>query len=98
LLLTLANIGVTMLNPIQARANDLSRLKADTVGKMALSGGIDTALLATGTPEQVRTEVIRVMDIETGGGYICGPDQGLPGIPQENYAALWETAAEMGKY
>lgn len=95
----LAAIGVTVLNPIQARANDLARLKADTFGRMALAGGIDTALLATGTPAQVRAEVLRVMEIlKPGGGYLCQPDQGLPGIPEENMRALWETAAQAGRY
>lgn len=95
----LAGIGVTVLNPIQARANDLARLKSDTRGRMALCGGIDTALLATGTPGQVRAEVIRVMELlKPGGGYICQPDQGLPGIPEENMRALWDTARDVGRY
>ena len=40
---------MTVLNPVQARANDLPRIKAATCGKMALSGAIDTAILARGT-------------------------------------------------
>jgi uroporphyrinogen decarboxylase len=95
----LADIGVTVLNPIQARANDLHKIKSETTGRMALQGAIDTALLANGTPEQVRAEVIRIMAIlKPGGGYICQPDQGIPGIPPENMNALWQTAAEVGKY
>ena len=95
----LASIGVTVLNPIQARANNLHKLKMDTFGRTALAGGIDTALLATGTPEQVSAEVIRVMDLlKPGGGYVCQPDQGLPGIPPENMQALWDTAARIGRY
>ena len=95
----LAGIGVTLLNPVQARANDLRRVKRETAGRMALSGAIDTAVLATGTPAQVRAEVARVMEIlKPGGGYICGPDQGIPGIPEENIVALWATAKEIGRY
>lgn len=95
----LAAIGVTVLNPIQARANDLAKLKSDTLGRMALNGAIDTSILAQGTPEDVRTEVIRVMEIlKPGGGYVCGPDQSIPGIPAENLEALWETAREVGRY
>jgi len=95
----LAAIGVTILNPVQARANDLENVKARTRGKMALQGAIDTAVLATGTPRDVRSEVLRVMEIlKPGGGYICGPDQGIPGIPDENMAALWDTAADAGRY
>ena len=95
----LAAIGVTVLNPIQARANDLAKVKRDAMGRMALNGGIDTAVLAQGTPDDVRAEVIRVMEIlKPGGGYVCGPDQSIPGIPSENMDALWETAREIGRY
>jgi uroporphyrinogen decarboxylase len=95
----LANIGVTILNPIQARANDLHRIKAETIGRMALHGGIDTAVLALGTPDDVRAEVRRVMEIlKPGGGYLCAPDQDIPGIPAANLQTLWETARDTGKY
>jgi uroporphyrinogen decarboxylase len=95
----LASIGVTILNPIQARANDLQRIKTETTGRMALHGGIDTAVLALGTPDDVRSEVRRVMDIlKPGGGYICAPDQDIPGIPTANLQALWQTAYECGCY
>ena len=95
----LADIGVSILNPVQARANNLSELKRAVHGRTALEGGIDTHLLATGTPADVRAEVTRVLEIlKPGGGYICGPDQYLPGIPAENLEALWQTAREAGRY
>ncbi len=95
----LAGIGVSILNPVQGRANDLARLKSTTRGRMALCGAIDTAILARGTAAQVRAEVARVMNIlKPGGGYVCGPDQAIPGIPEENLAALWETAETEGRY
>lgn len=95
----LAAIGVSVLNPVQARANDLAKVKADTVGRMALEGAVDTALLARATPQEVRAEVIRVMEIlKPGGGYVCCPDQAIPGVPAENYQALWDTAREVGRY
>ena len=95
----LASAGVSVLNPVQSRANDLVRLKADTNGKMALSGAVDTDLLIRGTPEQVRAEVIRVINIlKPGGGYICGPDQYFPDMPRANLDMLWDTASEFGRY
>jgi uroporphyrinogen decarboxylase len=95
----LASIGVAILNPVQARANNLKKIKSETAGTMALLGGIDTVVLANGTPQQVRAEVIRIMEIlKPGGGYVCGPDQGIPGIPEENMAMLWDTAKEVGRY
>lgn len=95
----LADIGLSILNPVQARANDLAKVKSDTLGRTALHGAIDTAVLALGSPEDVRAEVIRVMDIlKPGGGWICAPDQEVPGVPEENRAALWDIAREVGRY
>ena len=95
----LADIGVTMLNPIQARANDLNKIKQSSMGKMALKGGVDTALLLNGKPEQIRPEVIRVMEIlKPSGGYMCAPDQHIPGAPPENMDMFWKTAEEFGRY
>ena len=95
----LADIGVTVLNPIQARANDLHEVKNEVYGKMALDGGIDTHLILTGTPEDIRKEVIRIMEIlKPGGGYICGPDQGFPNMPEDNMQMLWKTAKDVGRY
>lgn len=95
----LASIGVTVLNPVQARANDLSRVKADaSAGRMALEGGIDSHLLVIGTPDQVRQETLRVLRIlAPGGGYLLAPDQSMP-WPQENYQAMIETAKHYGAY
>lgn len=95
----LADIGVTCLNPVQHRANDLRRIKDETFGRTALQGAVDTAVLADGTPEDVRAEVAAVMEVlKPGGGYICQPDQGIPGIPQQNIDAMWRAARELGQY
>ena len=95
----LASIGVSLLNPIQARANDLVRVKADALaGGMALEGGVDSHLLVTGTPEQVRRETLRVLGIlAPQGGYLSRPDQSMP-WPEENYRAMIETVEEFGTY
>jgi len=40
-----------------------------------------------------------VMEVlKPGGGYVCSPDQNIPGVPEENMRALWETAREEGRY
>lgn len=95
----LASIGVTILNPIQASANNIEKIKRDTCGKMALYGAISTDLILRGTPEEVREETIRVLEtLKPGGGYVCGPDQGFPYFPEENIKMLWKTAKEYGVY
>jgi uroporphyrinogen decarboxylase len=93
----LAAIGVSVLNPVQARANDLRLMKREAMtGCMALEGGIDSHLLTIGTPEQVRQETLRVLGIlGPGGGYVLGPDQGML-WPEENYRAMVDTAREYG--
>ncbi|MBC7236436.1 MAG: hypothetical protein H5T69_11400 [Chloroflexi bacterium] len=95
----LAGIGVSILNPVQARANDLARVKAEAMaGGMALEGGIDSHLLVIGTPEEVRRETLRVMSIlGPGGGYVLAPDQGML-WPEENYRAMIETVMAHGHY
>jgi uroporphyrinogen decarboxylase len=95
----LADLGITILNPVQARANDLQRVKEATRGKTALSGAVDTDLILRGTPEAVHTEALRVLGImKTGGGYIFGPDQGFPHFPPENIAAIHDAWEELGRY
>ena len=95
----LIEVGVDILNPVQARANDLAQVKRLTHGRMALLGGIDTQqVLMRGTPEEVEREVRRVLGIlAPGGGFIIAPDQGMP-FPPENIAALWAAAEKWGRY
>jgi uroporphyrinogen decarboxylase len=74
-------------------------VKRATAGRTALQGGIDTDLLIRGTPAAVRAETERVMAIlKPGGGYVCAPDQTIPGVPPENLEALWTTARAAGRY
>lgn len=95
----LAAIGVTILNPLQARANDLVRVKKETHGKMALQGAIDSHLLLTGTPQQVAAETRRILQIlKPGGGYVLAPDQGFPEYPKGNLEAMDQVAREQGRY
>lgn len=95
----LVDVGVDILNPVQARANDLAEVKRLTHGRMALLGGIDTQqVLMRGTPQEVEDEVRRVLSIlAPGGGFIIAPDQGMP-FPPENIAAMWEAAEKWGRY
>ena len=68
-------IGVDILNPIQTSAgkmSDLSALKKRFGKEIVFCGGIDThRVLPSGTPEEVRQEVRRVIDLlGQGGGYM----------------------------
>jgi uroporphyrinogen decarboxylase len=94
----LAELGITILNPVQARANNLALVKERCLGKMALKGSVDSHLLMLGPAERIRVEAKRVVDIlAPGGGYIIGPDQGMP-FPRENVEALWAISKSYGTY
>ncbi len=68
-------IGIDILNPIQTSAgkmSDLGELKRRFGDDMVFCGAIDTHhLLPQGTPDEIRDEVNRVIDIlGPGGGYL----------------------------
>jgi uroporphyrinogen decarboxylase len=94
----LMDLGVDVLNPVQASANDLDALRAATQGRMALQGGVSSGLLVTGPIGSIREEAVRRMwQLGRAGGYFCRPDQGMP-WPEEHAAALVETVESYGVY
>jgi uroporphyrinogen decarboxylase len=91
----LIEAGVDIIDPVQVTATGMEpeKLKADLGERITFHGGIDTQqLLPYGSPEQVKTEARRILDIMSpGGGYIFAPSQILgPDIPAENIAAMYE--------
>lgn len=94
----LIDIGIDILNPIQASANDLIALKNMSQGKMTLWGGVDAATLMTGTLEDVEQEVRRrIEQLAPNGGYVISPDQGLP-FPEANMETFSRAVRKYGKY
>ena len=86
-------LGIDILNPIQARANDLDALRAATRGKLLLCGGVDSPTIADGTPAEIDALVkLRIEQLGRDGEYICTPDQHMP-FTQENLDA-WRLAVE----
>jgi uroporphyrinogen decarboxylase len=78
-----------------------SALKAKYGRKLVLMGAIDSQLIIERTPEIVRAETRRILDIMMpGGGYVAGPshDYVLVETPVENVMALYETVREAGVY
>ena len=93
----LIDAGVQVLNPIQPNAFEMEpeRLKEKAKGRLCLHGGIDLQeLLPRGTPEAVRAEALRRMQIMgAGGGYVCAPAHSLPeDVPVANILALFGKA------
>jgi uroporphyrinogen decarboxylase len=95
---TFMRLGVDVLNPIQATANDLDRVRAVTQGRMALQGGISTEIIMNGPPERITEEVRRrIWQLGRDGGYFCSPDQGMP-FPPAHIEALHQAVEQFGKY
>lgn len=92
------DLGVDILNPIQASANDLDALRAATQGRMALMGGIQSATIVRGPAQAIRAEVAqRLWQLGRAGGYFCSPDQGMP-WPEAHIQALYDAVDELGQY
>ncbi len=97
-------IGVDILNPIQTsagRMSDLEALKKRYGKNIVFCGGIDThRVLPHGTPETVREEVRRVMQIlGPGGGYMAtAVHTVMNDVPPENVLAMVDAVEEFGTY
>lgn len=92
--------GIDALNPLQLSADNMDPLfLKKEYGKDIVfwGGGVNTQeTLAFGSPEEVRSEVRRRMEIlGTGGGYVFAAEHCIqPGTPVENILALFETVNE----
>jgi len=97
-------IGVDILNPIQTTAGKMADLEAlkKTYGKdIVFCGAIDThRILPYGTPDEVRQEVRRVMQIlGPGGGYMVASVHTIMNdVPPENVLAMVDAVEEFGHY
>lgn len=95
----LIEIGVDILDPLQAAAQGMEPdvLKQRFGSRICLHGGICTQyLLPNGSPEEVRSEVMRRLDIfGKGGGYILSPCHVLQtDVPTANILAMVDAAVE----
>ena len=97
-------IGVDILNPIQTSAgtmSDLATLKKKHGKDIVFCGGIDThRLLPFGSPEDVRKEVRRVIDLlAPGGGFMLGAVHTIMNdVPAENVLAMVDAVEAYGRY
>lgn len=95
---TFIELGVDVLNPIQATANSLDYIRAITDGKIALQGGISSAIVMEGPIDRIINEVRkRMYQLGKKGGYFCCPDQGMP-FPKEHIEVVYQAIDKFGHY
>lgn len=97
-------MGIDILNPIQTSAGqmaDLAALKSRYGKNLTFCGAIDTQrVLPHGTPDQVRAEVRRVMELlGPGGGYMVASVHTIMNdVPAVNILAMVDAVEELGRY
>ena len=97
-------IGVDILNPIQTSAgkmSNLEELKKKFDKRIVFCGAIDTQnILPSGTPDQVKQEVKRVINVlGAGGGYMVATVHTVMNeVPPENVLAMVDAVEEYGHY
>lgn len=98
----LVEMGIDILNPVQwtCPGMNLEELKKEFGKQLCFHGAIDNQrILSFATPEQVRAEVRRCIDIlaSDGTGYILAPCHNIqPITPVENIIAMYDEAWKYG--
>ena len=78
---------------------DMAVAKSKLKDIACIAGSFSTNLLQFGTPDQVRDEAKKLLDIcAPGGGFIFMTSSGLSHVKRENVEAMFETVREYGKY
>jgi uroporphyrinogen decarboxylase len=97
-------IGVDILNPIQTSAGNMANLEElkSRYGKdLVFCGAVDTQhILPQGTPEEVRQEMKRVINIlgRDGGYMVASVHTIMDEVPPENILAMVDAVEEFGYY
>jgi uroporphyrinogen decarboxylase len=95
--------GLDAVNPVQTNTKDMEpeRLKSEFGGRITFwGGGCDTRyVLPRGTPEEVREDVLRNLDIlAPGGGYVFQQVHNIQwDVPPENIVAMFDAVAEWNR-
>lgn len=89
----LIEMGLDIYNTFQPEIYDIVKFKAEFGKDLTIYGGVSTqGILSQGTPEEVRSETKRMMDVlGKNGGYIVAPTHQITtDIPLENILAFIE--------
>jgi len=90
----LIEMGLNLFNPFQPEVMDVPKLLAAYRGRLAFHGGLSLQrTLPFGTPQDVRNETRRLIDLGRQGGYILSPSHAVQGdVPLENMLAFIDEA------
>lgn len=94
-------MGFRAVNPIDPTCNDIAEVKRRWGDRITLMGNMDIAgTLAFGTPDQVRAEMLELLEVMMPGGrYIAMSGSSISdGVVPENYDAMVEAVLAHGWY
>ena len=97
----LVGTGIDGLHGIQINIGmDMAKLKEKYSGKLCFFGGTNCDTLITGTPEDIRQEVLQaIRGAAKGGGLVLTTSNVVPtGATLENYSAMRKAISDYGKY
>lgn len=90
--------GVDALHPVEPKAMDISEVKERYGDKLSLIGNIDVDLLARGSEEEIRNQVLKNIKKVGYGGYCVGSGNSIPDyVKYENYIAMIETVKKFNQ-
>jgi len=101
LLADLIEIGLDCYQTFQPEIYDIEKVKREFGKDLSFWGGISTQqLLPKASPDKVKSETARIMNIMgKGGGYIAAPTHAVPpDVPPENILAMLEVFQNQDKY
>ncbi|MEJ5263214.1 MAG: uroporphyrinogen decarboxylase family protein [Ignavibacterium sp.] len=90
----LIECGISALHPIEPKAMDIVEVKKRFGDRIALIGNVDVDLLARGTKEEIRKNVLfNIENVGMNGGYCVGSGNSIPEyVNLDNYITMIETA------
>jgi uroporphyrinogen decarboxylase len=100
LLKVLYEIGIDAIHGLDPETNDITAIRQEWAGRLALISNIPTTLLERGTQNAVQNRVREFChQLAPGGGFVLGSAYGLgDAVPPENFTSMVRAAHAYGRY